>query len=78
MNGMINKRDVLNLIKDMKSRVSEDLHREADETVLDILANKIEGMEDVADTNAGGKWIPCSERLPKKKEKIFSVRCLER
>lgn len=68
---MINKQDVLNLIKDMKSRISNDLYSEADETVLDILLNKIEGMEDVTDTNVGGKWIPCSERLPKEHDSVF-------
>lgn len=55
---MINKQDVLNLIADMKSRISNDLYSEADETVLDILLNKIEGIEEV------GEWIPVGQALP--------------
>ena len=31
----------------------------------------IEDEPSVTDTNVGGKWIPCSERLPEERESIF-------
>lgn len=59
---MIKKQDVLNLIADMKSRLSSRGEDEIAESVLDMVMNKVEGVEEV------GEWIPVEERLPECKE----------
>lgn len=55
---MIKKQDVLNLIADMKSHLSSRGEDETAEAVLDMVMNKVEGMEET------GEWIPVERELP--------------
>ena len=43
---------------------------------IDSMKELIEEQPSVTDTNVGGKWIPCSERLPDIKEGEYASDCV--
>ena len=46
---------------------------ETDKALKHAVAMGFLKREDATDTNVGGKWIPCSERLPKENEYVGDV-----
>ena len=57
------------LIEDIKECYTEEFLAEYGFDKL------VETQRVVPDTNVGGKWIPCSERLPKSEDKYGWVEC---
>lgn len=57
-----------------RSRLLEEIKRYQMDIVSKATAMKvIRNAPTVTDTNVGGKWIPCSERLPEKRDWYLAV-----
>ena len=60
-----------------RSRLIEEIKRYQMDIVSKATAMKvIRNAPTVTDTNVGGKWIPCSERLPDIKEGEYASDCV--
>ena len=60
-----------------RSRLLEEIKRYQMDIVSKATAMKvIRNAPTVTDTNVGGKWIPCSERLPDIKEGKYASDCV--
>ena len=63
MSDLISREALIDVIE--KQKIDNDAYCRL---CIDSMKELIEEQPSVTDTNVGGKWIPCSERLPDIKE----------
>ena len=66
MSDLISREALIDVIE--KQKIDNDAYCRL---CIDSMKELIEEQPSVTDTNVGGKWIPCGERLPEERESIF-------
>ena len=71
MSDLISREALIDVIE--KQKIDNDAYCRL---CIDSMKELIEEQPSVTDTNVGGKWIPCSERLPDIKEGEYASDCV--
>ena len=71
MSDLISREALIDVIE--KQKIDNDAYCRLR---IDSMKELIEEQPSVTDTNVGGKWIPCSERLPDIKEGEYASDCV--
>ena len=71
MSDLISREALIDVIE--KQKIDNDAYCRL---CIDSMKELIEEHPSVTDTNVGGKWIPCSERLPDIKEGEYASDCV--
>ena len=73
MEDLIRKSKIYNYIKAQINRFGKPFEGDVYEFGIKLMEyiEQMDAEESVTDTNVGGKWVPCSEKMPDKEYELY-------